>query len=316
MNGGVFNFEPNSAGSTESDGVLTLSSGGATINLFGGGNYTLTFASLTQSVGATLNYVVNAGAVLGTSGGQVIYTSAPGLSPSGSGILVRETVTNGSNFDFATYTANGIAAFANYNATNSSNINVASATDTVEVNSGFSATTLTASKTLGALAFNRDNLTVGGFTGATLTLTSGGILVTNATTLGDVLSVPIVAFAGAEGIFHINTNSLLTVTSALTGTAGITKADGGNLDLNTPEYNTGTVTINAGTLTLGGGNNTLNYTSPLTVNGGTLELAGNSQMVGLLTSGANTVTGLGGVIQSTIGSGQAVLAVSTGRSRG
>jgi hypothetical protein len=325
--GGAFNYVVNSTtASTETAGVLTIGTGGSSITFSNSNSATnvLTFTSLTDSAnGGTINFN------LGTSTDEILFTSAPALTPTGNtgtGILPRSTVTSGSNFNFATYNlTTGITAFTAYNQSTTTDVNAALPTDTLELsNSNFTlSTTLTGSKTLNALAFNGSGLTMSGAVGTTLTLTTGGVLVTGATT-ADTLSVPVLAFAGVEGIFQINAGSTLNVSSAITGTAGVTFASPnsvstiGGVALNAPEYNTGSVTVNGGKLTLGGGNNTLNYlpTNALILNGGIVELAGNSQTVGLLESGANLSeggnydTGSGGIIQNSSAT-QSTFAIGT-----
>src|SRR5262249_29886500 len=134
--GGTFNYivSPTTA-SNETAGILTLGAGGgtSTVNM-GGSNAlanTLTFASLSATgVGSTLNFTGN----LGTASNKILFTTAPTLIPagtSGNGLIQRATVTNGSNFDFATYnTSTGITAFTAYNQSTTSDINAALATDT------------------------------------------------------------------------------------------------------------------------------------------------------------------------------------------
>jgi autotransporter-associated beta strand protein len=285
--GGSFEYLANSSGSSETAASLTLGSGGAAI-IMGGGSGSLTFSSFSSVAGSTMNLSIP---WLGSTN-LILFGTTPKLT---NGILPRVTVTNGAGFDFATYNAtNGLTAFAGYNGSTTTDINLAGATDTVEVTSSYGATTLNASKTLNALAINGNGLTVSGVAGSTLTLTSGGVLVTGGS---DTISVPVLAFAATEGILSVNAGSILTLGSAITGTVGFSKADGGSVTLTAASFDTGTTTLNGGSLTLGAGGNSLYSGSALTVNGGTLELNGNSQYTGVLSSGSN-ISGVGGIIDN------------------
>ena len=287
LSGGVFDYISNSSGSTQTAGTLTMGSGGSVI-VMGGANGTLTFSSLTSIAGSTMNLSVPGLAATNL----ITFTTAPTLT---GGILARVTVTNVGSFDFATYNStDGVAAFTGYNASTTADINAAGATDTVEVTSSYGVTTLGGSKTLNALAISGSGLLVSGLAGSTLTLTSGGVLVTGGS---DVISVPVLAFGATGGIFSINSGSTLTLASVITGTAGFVKADGGGLTLTSPSSNTFTTTVNGGALTLAAGANSLYPGGALTVNGGALELNGNSQYAGILSSGGN-ITGAGGIVDN------------------
>src|SRR5205807_1156084 len=89
------------------------------------------------------------------------------------------------------------------------------------------------------------------------------------------------------------------------GSAGIVKADGGKLTLNSPAYYTGETVVNGGTLVLNGGANTIMVTptatvptvnSDLRMNGGTLDLNGNDQAVGFISTVAGTTIPTAGVV--------------------
>ena len=312
LNGGTFNLVGNAAGSIETLGALTFNAGGSTINVptSGTGSSTLTFGNVTQNVGSTVNYT----GTLGTANNKIV-TGTYTLVPATTGILPRATVTSGANFDFATTVGgNGVTAFVGYNVGNI--IDTAPVTDTLRFSAnptfvtGSPTAGLTAvGKTVNAVAINANGITVTGLTSgvsapvSTLTLTSGGVLV-NGT--GAQWNVPITAL-GAEGIFHVNAGMDLTVNGAITGTAGLTKADGGTLNLAAPQYYTGITYVNGGTLKLASGaTNTLFFNNGLVMNnGGSLDLNGGNQYVGSLSSqGAAQGAGVaGGDIGSSTGTG-------------
>ena len=279
LQGGALVINGASAGTTETDGALALNNGANTITLTNnGGTNVLTFASVTFGVGGTIDF----GANIGTATNQVKFTSAPALTPATTGILPEATVAG---TDFATYGANGIAAFTGTNYNTVTNINTTSgATATVQVNSGTTNTTLTAAETINALKINGTGLNVGG--NFLLTLTSGGILVTGGT---DTLSTSTIQFGAAatQGALQVNTGATLNLSGVITAvqTGGLVKGLGGNLNILTPQLYTGTTTLNGGTTTLAAGLNTLVAAQGLTVNlGATLELDGNTQYAGALSS--------------------------------
>ena len=292
IGGGTLNFIPNSGGSSHvSTGALQISQGANTINLASGGNLTVTFASLTQNAGATLNLT----GTFGASTNKLTFTTAPTLVPASIGLLARVT-TNGN--EFATYNAtNGIVPFTGYAAAT----NILSATTTQT----FKATTstlnsLTGNQTLNALTIN-NTAAVGGLGGnppSTLTLTSGGILANGSG--GAFLNVPIVNFAGVEGVIHVVSGQSLTVNSGMSGTGGLTKDLDGTLNLNAQQFVSGNTYVNGGTLNLvAGATNTLLFNNGLAVNGGaTVDLKNGVQFIGSLFSangGGNTDLG-GGIV--------------------
>lgn len=286
--GGTLRAVPNAAGSSHvSTGALQISSGASTINMVAGGNQTITFGSLTQNGGSTLNLI----GTFGTATNRLTFTTAPTLSPATTGLLAR-VLTN--NNEFATYGANGVATFTGYAAT--TNVLSATATQTFRATPA-TANSLTGNQTLNALNLNTGagSLNVGGLAGlnpTTLTVTSGGILV-NGTGSNAILSVPVVAFGGAEAIMHVASGINLDITSGISGTGGLTKSLNGILNFNQQQYYSGTTTVNAGTLNLNPNTtNTLLFNNGLTVNSGaTVDLKNGVQYIGSLSSaggGGNT----------------------------
>ncbi len=306
LNGATYAYTINgTATSSETEGVLTIGAGGSTVSVSqpsGTQSDTITFASLTQATaGSSLNF----SGVLGTSTNKILITANPAVT---NGLIsVRDVVTGASSFDFATYSANGVAAFSAYNTGN--NLNTALATDTVKLTASSG---LNASATIYALAFNGTGLAANG-AAQTLTLTSGGLLVTGGS---DTLNVSLVALGATEGIFHVASGSTATMNGTFTGTAGLTKADAGSLVLASPQFYTGTTTINGGILQLAsGGTNTLFFNNALAVNaGGTLDLNGGVQYVASLTSASATINSgiAGGTITSSTNTGTLVTSPSGG----
>ncbi|MEA3209118.1 MAG: hypothetical protein QOE70_2175 [Chthoniobacter sp.] len=304
---GNFNYTVNSAAaSNETLTTLTLNSGGSTFNVNPGTGSqlgTITFTTLTQNAGSSINFT---GASL-SANDKIVFTTSPTLTPGTGGILPRAVVGGA---DFATYGANGIAAFSSYNTSN--NLPTAAALDTVKLTA--SSNVGAGPQTINALAISGTGLTAGGTNnGSVLTLTSGGLLVTGG---ANTLSIPVVALGATEGIVHVNSLSSATMSGTFTGTAGLTKADGGSLLLSVPQAYTGTTTVNGGTLQLGSGaTNTLLPNNALMVNaGGTLDLNGGVQYVGALTSaGAVSASNIaGGIITSSTAGGTLVTNTGAG----
>ncbi|NBS01305.1 MAG: hypothetical protein EBS72_03980, partial [Rhizobiales bacterium] len=306
LQGGSFTYAGNASNSAETFGILTFSRAGGvfTTNASGAATSVLTFASLALSTDATANFV---GTNLGTATNKILFTTSPTLVPATTGLLARATV-NGA--DFATYGANGIAAFSTYNATSATNITLAAATDTVNASTSMTTLALTASKTINALKLSGSAaVTVSGAAFNQLTLTSGGLLATGATT--HILSVPVVALSTVQGAFHVDTGSTLNLSSTLTGSGGFVKDGAGTLIISSPALSTiagisqnaltGNFTLARGTVKLAGGNNTVSPTSYLVMGGplATLDLNATSQM---FTGGLMTdihVAGSGGTITNT-----------------
>ncbi|EDY20580.1 autotransporter-associated beta strand repeat protein [Chthoniobacter flavus Ellin428] len=318
---GSFNFIGNATTAT-GDSMTTLQMNGEahfTITN-NGAPVTETFTGFTQNTGSSMEWEMNGGTLGGTD--KILFTGAPGLT---NGLLSRTVVINGSNFDFGTYNSdgktantNGVQAFATYNTSN--NLNLALATDTMKITSNAQ---IFASRTLNALAFNGDGLTVTGAPASILTLTSGGLLVTGATSTGDTLNIPVISFPGTtEGQIHINTGSTLTLGSAIIGTAGLNKSNGGNLLLTSPQYYSGNTWLNDGELQLvAHGTNTLLANQSFIGNGGTLDLNGGSQYIGQLSSaivgaGSGTFAGAGSTITSTLSGATLVTTSNTNSSFG
>lgn len=226
----------------------------------------LTFASLARTGGGTVAF---AGAGLGTTANQVVFTAAPTLT---SDILAFATVGN----NFATYGASGDAANTNFQTT------LTGATATTNV-------VLTDPGTLAPSAATSVNSLVIITTGVTaavinpagfaLNVTSGGLL--TAGTANATISGGTLAFGAAEGVIGSGAGVSTTISNAVTGTAGLTLAGPGTVTPPAANGFTGTTTLTGGTVVLGSGG---------VLGGGTINLvAGTVQATAPLTV-SNTVT--------------------------
>jgi autotransporter-associated beta strand protein len=305
LSGGTLNFLGNSANSAETAGTLTISTGASTINSSPSGASTnsLTFTSLTATAaGATVNFT---GSGLGTAANKVVFTTPPTLTPATTGILARATV-NGT--DFATYGANGLAAFTGY--VNPADLNTLGATDTALIDANTTTTALTGSKTVNALKFD-GSATIMAPLAQTLTITSGGLLAISG---ASQINAPRLVF-GAEGVAHVASGASLQIGGAIVSNTALTKAGAGTMTISTPQYYGGQTTVNGGTLKLSGGNNTLFAGTALAVNtGATLDLNGANEYVGALSS-AGAVPNGGGTITNT-GATNALLLTNVGAASG
>ncbi|NBV85336.1 MAG: hypothetical protein EBS01_03515, partial [Verrucomicrobia bacterium] len=311
LNGGAFIYTGSLTGSgtsVETVGALTLGSGQSLItnnlaNVSSAGS--LTFASLTAGAGST----VDLGGTLGTATSSIRFTTTP---TSYTNNLLPRFIFGGT--DFVSIGSFGLVAFGSYNGTSSTDLNAAATTDTLKITSGFTTTSLTASRTLNALAINGSGLTVGAAAGTpyALTLSTGNMLVTGG---ANTLAAPVLALGASEGLVYANAGASLTITGGISGTAGLTVAGSGSVVLSGTNavYSgmggnvySGITTVSGGTLFLAGGVNTLFPGSNISVNpGGVLNLNGTSQVFADFVNSAarNGVTdGAGGIITGTANS--------------
>jgi autotransporter-associated beta strand protein len=138
----------------------------------------------------------------------------------------------------------------------------------------------------GAISVSADN---------NLGAASGGLTLDGGTlqTTGTFSSARAVTLNAGGGTFNTNAGTALTLTSAVTGSGGLTKAGGGTLVLTGANTYSGGTTVNAGTLQLGPGGS-LAAGSALAINGGIFSLNGNNQTVGTISgSGGGIVLGNG-----------------------
>ena len=295
LRGGTFDFIANN--STETAGAFVSDQGANTINIGGSGTAALTFSGITMIEGSSLNVT----GTYGTATKFLKFTTNPALTPASTGILNRVTVDGN---ELASYSASlGVVAFTGYSP--ATNILSVAATQTFKATTS-TLNSLTSNQTINALTIN-NTAAVGGLGGlapAALTLSSGTILANG--TGGAFLNVPIVALSG-EGIIHVQSGQSLTINSGMTGTAGLSKSLAGDLNINAPQFVSGTHYINAGTLklTTAAATNTLLFNQAMAVNaGGTVDLNGNHQFIAGLSSasaGGSSGNGGGTVTNSAVG---------------
>jgi autotransporter-associated beta strand protein len=198
---------------------------------------------------ATLLLLPTSGASLG--GTDKIFASGSAATTIGTtGIVAPWIVINNSatnnNYDFATYNAQTGFGTATYTSTN---LTTATATSVVKQSAAASITANTA-----AFALNlQKGYTVTISSGQTLTLGDGtnpaGLIMSgsSATITGGTL-----AFGGSEAVISVVGSN--TISSAITGTNGLTLAGSGTLTLSGTEQLTGAISVDSGTLVLGTAN--------------------------------------------------------------
>lgn len=290
---GRFNYQGVTAGSTQSLGALTLTSGDGTVQSTYGtsGNTSLTFASLAaRGVGATGNFV--------TFGGSNGTTNKIVLTGQTANAFLSQGLFFGGS-SYAWNDAGGFVRALNYgtdagaatSAGGSSLAGTAHQQITGEVTAQQSATFTT--------------LNLSGNNGMTLavgqTVTVNGILKSGNVAGGAVISggTGIQAAAGAELVVRTDgLNDTLTISTAIlaNGSNGLTKSGAGSLLISGANTYTGATNVAAGTLQLGSGG-TLT-TSAITVHsGGALDLHGQAITNGVTLNGAG-VANAGSLINS------------------
>ena len=276
----------NTGGTSDKAGSVNYLTGGSSVSVtpgISGGTgqtSTLTLASITRNAGATLTFSgVNLGkaTTAGTQVSQILISTAPTLTGTGSlGTTTAKilpyaiAVDSALGTTFATYDVTTAGFNQGIRVLTSAEMTTANATPAAGVNWLVSS----AGSSTGPLSINTITLSANSAavtnTG-TLTVASGGILSKGT---GTTIGGGTVAFAAVEGIVHVLAGDDLTITSTLTGTAGLTKADGGNLTLGTDNSAglTGTVWINGGNLNVSADNNLGNAANAIVLNmGGTLN---------------------------------------------
>ena len=287
LNNATLNFLGNNtagAFTTDSLGTVTLNSGASFIDstsgLGNGAVANLTIGTLNRNPGTTVSFLPGStGGLtqnLNTAFNKILINSFGAGAGLINGILPYGTVgsigTTPNQYDFATVVAagasNSIAAFTNY----VNSLAAAGPTSTVRLTAS---ETLTGNKVVNAILFAGTSagalitITQSNFT---LGVTSGAILSMGNNTL--TISGGTVDFGTAEGILDQN-NANITVTSALTGSNGltVTATTAGTIALNSANNYQGTTTINGtgtGTVSLGNisalSNGAVNMTSGILAN--------------------------------------------------
>ncbi len=290
MAGGTVVFNgSNSAATIENVGGLTLSAGSSLIDVNNG-----------TGQSATLNFGNITRAALSNDG-----TVRFELPLSGAITTTRQN-TNGILGGWAT--VRDTAGVVNFAANDGAN-NIVAVSSTAQDNvalwafgqhvtdsAGFSGSR--SSTSIGSIRFNANaasSITVPA--GNTLNLSSGGILMTsNAATGAHSISGGTLTSGIGELIFiQDSTAQSLSVSSAIVGGAGVTKAGNGTLTLSGTNNYTGPTDIQAGTLVASGGNaiGDASFVSLALDRASTLQLTGNETIGGL--AGGNVTSVLGTV---------------------
>jgi len=268
-------------------GAININSGLNTITLIPNGttpkNSELSAASLTRTAGVGTVLVRGVGfgtnsiasltanssnVVLGTTPTFVGSTGTTGTTMQIIPWAIGDSTAAGTGSDFLTYdstyglrrlgSTEEIATFATGNSTQ----------DNAKVITAI--TGITTATSLNSLVLGTGG-SVNGAAG-TLSIASGGILSTGATTgIGNTASGTL-AFGANEGVITTVSGSTLTIGSVITGTAGLSKNGSGQLNLTVANTYTGTTYMNAGTLTNNGVSASgITGTGPLVINGGAIN---------------------------------------------
>lgn len=271
-----------------SGGAASLATGASTITITPSSNTNNTgilkfnkgTTSFSRTAGATAVFSgTNLGSVAGVNVTQITFTATPtqvnGILP----YALADTTAGGAGIGFATVGATGVAVAA----TIGGPISAASSTSNVLVNS-----TDNTVGTINSLTISGTGIDVGG-TG-TITLSAGAILNLGGT---NAIIADTLAFGSREGIFHALTD--LSVTSQITGSAGLSKTGAGTLTLgSTANSYTGTTWINSGTLSIGADANLGSAANAIVLNkGGTLRITGslsNSRTVTVNAGGSTNIS--------------------------
>ncbi len=287
--GGTIAFRNNLNGTTapvnfaERLGALNLTSGAFLVSTdaaSAGQTSTLTFASLSRSLGATIDFSASTGAAVQIGSdlrNRVIFNTAPTLDD---GIIGGWATVGG--VDFATHVAGVVQALSTYDTgaqtgwTSTSNVKMTTTT------------TLTANRTINSLNFQGGTLSLGGSsTNYQLIIESGGLIGKGTISRSGTSTGSLTAGEAAAGTYDLavytNTGSTLTITAPIVDRSGVSllnlvKSGSGTLVLNPTASNTysGKTYINNGILSVGkeeslGVNPGTFDASHLILNGGTLN---------------------------------------------
>lgn len=315
-----------------SKGTLTIANGATlTVGPGGTGNITLGTNSSTLNIGnGSTAGIVNVGLITSQDlvSGTVAFnhtdnitlnaaiTGGTKVTKNGTGIL---TLAGNNTYTGATTVNNGTLRFGADNALQSTalalNANSAGASATLDLH-GYNGTV--SSLTFGGTGSTSTSTT--SVTTGTGTLTLGGNVTYNATNnpAGSTISGNL-ALGGSTRTFNVGDSTTaatdLTVSAAISGSAGITKNGTGTVLLSGLNSYTGATTITAGTLVVG--SNSALGTGTLTLNGGTLAGDGTAHTFSnaLSFSAASTIAGnsdltfTGGLTNN---AGNATITIATG----
>ncbi len=316
VNGGTLQLDFNSLGTptnlVNSSSALVL--GGGTLDVKGktgaSVNSSQTFNGLTVNAGASAmtrttntgnSTTVVLGAITRNVGGTVDFAAA------GSGNITTSTTNNINNGILGGWATVGGTSWAvsGNSGTNSitaltsyTNNSWATANNTTVAAS----TSVTNNSTTNSLRFNNAGALTVTLNGGTNTITTGGILVTNAVGNNNstITGANLRGKSGADLIVinnNTNASGSLTINSAIVDNStatGLTKSGVGALILGGTNTYTGATTINQGTLRLGANNVLANTTNlNLTSSTAVFDVNGKTDTVGSLTGAAGSSITLG-----------------------
>jgi hypothetical protein len=276
---------------TGSAGAITL--GGSQTSFFNftaasGGNDTSTFtiSSLTPGAHSTLSASL---ASANASTDRIVVTTAPTLI---NGILPWTIETSNTNFLTVASSPNYLGAYGSVSGTDVTTFGNIS-TENVKITSAQSA--LSGNDSENSLVYQ-----VGatqGLGGHTLTLTSGGLLLGNASAvLGSSVTDGSITTAAANPELYVDTSANATINSPITDAAGstsvaLTKFGTGTLTLAGASTYSGATTIEQGTLTIAATGNIAASSGTTVLTGATLTLNGGSTTGAITDNGAVTIAG-------------------------
>lgn len=242
-------------------GALGYSAGANTVRLVpgDGGSASLSFTNLSTGGGSSINFVG------GDFSGNRFTISQVNGSAGSDGILTRSIFWNGSDY---AYRQGGVLRAPVYG------VDGGTVTSASALGAGHNEVTgsfATATASVQTVKFSGSHtLTVNG--GATLTLSTGGVLVSggNAAISGGTL-----ALAGQVLVVRANLLSdTLEISSSVTGTGGLSKSGLGTLILSGPSTRTGQVNIDQGVLRLAPGGSLGGTATTVVRRGAVLDLNG------------------------------------------
>jgi autotransporter-associated beta strand protein len=221
-------------------GPLSYASGANTIKVTPGlgGTASLTFSDISTTGASTIN-VVGADFI----NNQVIFTQV-NASAGSNGIITRSIYWNGADF---AYREGGVLRAPEYGVdggTVTSDSGLASGHNQITGSFATGSISISTLKIAGSQALTIND-------GATLTLSSGGLLAT-----GGISSITGGTVALGSQVLVVRVNApedVLTIHSLITGTGGLTKAGEGALILTGANTRTGTVNLDEGVLRLAPG---------------------------------------------------------------
>lgn len=237
LNGGVFKVVANTATPVTQSitGGTAVAAGhtDVTATSAGGGTITLGLGAITRSAGATIDVVAGSGAptftaTTSTGNTNSLLGTGPAFATVNNG-ATWATASGGNIAGLASYTTGSFTATANVDVTAAASVGPGTAANSLRFNTG------------------SQTLTING----SLTIQSGGILVTTGNVGGSIVGAGTLTAGSGELIVHQYDAASFPITVSLTGTTSLTKTGPGTLVLggNNPGL-TGAVNVNRGHLTV------------------------------------------------------------------